>query len=110
MSERYRVIYAPAALEDLREIQSYIARELKVVETARQQTGRIRKQARSLDIMPERYSKVEWEPWASMGMHKLPVDNYCLYYLVDIEEKIVTIVRVFYAGRDTRNMIMETDE
>ena len=37
----------------------------------------------SPDFMPSRYSLVDWEPWKSMGMHKVPVDNFVVYYTVN---------------------------
>lgn len=57
--------------------------------------------------MPERYAPVDWEPWASMGMRKLPVGNYIAYYLVEPAKHLVSIVRVFYGGRDVENAIKE---
>ena len=62
------------------------------------------KSIRSLDFMPARYTLVEWEPWHSMKMHQLPVDNFIVYYLVDDEKRTVTVVRIFYGGRDIDNM------
>lgn len=105
MTDDFRVIYAPAALDDLRAFFSYIAYELMAEQVATNQVNRIRKQIRSLENMPERYSKVEWEPWASMDMHKLPVDNYVIYYSIDEEQQIVTIVRIFYGGRKVEDII-----
>ena len=75
MTDRYNVGYSVDALGDLREIYSYIANELLVPEAAAAQLGRIRKEVRSLDFMPARYTLVEWEPWHSMQMHQLPVNN-----------------------------------
>ncbi len=83
MTDSYNVGYSVDALGDLRKIYSYIANELLVPETAAAQLGRIRKEVRSLDFMPARYTLVEWEPWHSMKMHQLPVDNFIVYYLVD---------------------------
>lgn len=40
-----------------------------------------------------------------MGMHQLPVDNFIVYYLVDDETGTVTVVRVFYGGRDIERII-----
>ena len=105
MTENYKVGYSEDALNDLREIYAYIANELLVSETAAAQVGRIRKEIRSLDFMPARYALVEWEPWHSMKMHQLPVDNFIVYYLVDDEEMAVTVVRVFYGGRDIEGII-----
>ena len=55
--------------------------------------------------MQVRYALVEWKPWHSMKMHQLPVDNFIVYYLVDDKEMAVTIVRVFYSGRDIEGII-----
>ena len=105
MTESYNVGYSVDALGDLREIYSYIANELLVPETAVAQLGRIRKEVRSLDFMPARYTLVEWEPWHSMKMHQLPVDYFIVYYLVDDKERTVTVARIFYGGRDIEGII-----
>ena len=87
MTDSYNVGYSVDALGDLREIYSYIANE-----PAAAQLGRIRKEVRSLDFMPARYTLVEWEPWHSMKMHQLPVDNFIVYYLVDDKERTVLLL------------------
>lgn len=100
MSDTYAIIYSAEALNDLREIYSYIAFSLLVPGTAQNQVDRIRKEARSLDLMPARHKIVDWEPWKSMEMHQLPVDNYIIFYLVDDEAMEVNITRIVYARRD----------
>ena len=105
MTENYRVGYSVDALEDLREIYNYIAGELLVPETAEALVGHIRNEIRSLDFMPARYALVGWEPWHSMKMHQLPVDNFIVYYLVDDEEMTVIVVRVFYGGHDIEEIV-----
>ncbi|MCM1174423.1 MAG: type II toxin-antitoxin system RelE/ParE family toxin [Blautia sp.] len=82
MRDTCSVIYSPEAMDDLRETYLYIAFTLKVPDTAEKQVSRIRKEIRPLDFMPSRYSIVDWEPWKSMGMHKVPVDNSVVYYTV----------------------------
>jgi toxin ParE1/3/4 len=103
MKESYPVSYSPAAKEDLKSIYSYIAYELKEKRIATNQINRIRKEIKSLNFLPERYVRVDWEPWFSMGMRMLTVDNYVIYYLAN--EKSVTIVRIFYGGRDIKNIL-----
>ena len=105
MTENYTVSYSGDALNDLREIYTYIANELLVPETAAAQVGRIRKEVRSLDFMSARYALVEWEPWHSMGMYQFPVNNFIVYYLVDDEAGTVTVVRIFYGGRDNEGIV-----
>ena len=38
-------------------------------------------------------------------MRYLPVDNYIVYYLVDNNKGTVSIVRIFYGGRDVEHII-----
>ena len=105
MTDSYNVGYSVDALDDLREIYSYIANELLVPETAAAQLGRIRKKVRTLDFMPARYALVSWEPWHSMKIHQLTIDNFIVYYLIDYEKRSVTVVRIFYDGRDIEGIV-----
>ena len=74
-------------------------------ENASGQLDRLEEQILSLDTMPERYRKYEKEPWISRGLHVLPVDNYVVLYISDSNKKVVTILRVMYAGRDIDNQL-----
>ncbi len=105
MNDTYSIMYSPEAMDDLRETYSYIAFVLRTTSTAESQINRIRKEIQSLDFMPSRYMLVDWEPWQSMGMHKVPIDNFVIYYMVDDGKHIVNIVRIFYAGRDVKAII-----
>ena len=104
MIETYNVIYSPQAVDDLRDIYSYIAFDLMVPETAQNQVNRIRKQIRSLNFMPTRFAPVDWEPWKSMEMHKVPIDNYIAFYLIDSAALTVTVTRILYSGRDIESI------
>ena len=59
----------------------------------------------SLDTMPKSYQKYEKESWKSRGLRVLPVDNYVVLYIPDNNKKVVTILRVMYAGRDIDNQL-----
>ncbi len=103
--KKYHVIYAPAALDDLKGIFSYIAFALKEKQTAARLTERIRAAVRSLAEMPERCAPVDWEPWSGVGMRKLPVGNYVIFYLTDTEKQQVTVIRIFYGGQDIGRIV-----
>ena len=60
---------------------------------------RIRKTIQALVTAPLRFSSVEWEPWKSMGMRKVPVKNDLVFYLVAEEDQTISVVRIFYGGR-----------
>ena len=109
MSDLYTVIYSSQALEDLKDIYSCIAFELQVPDTAKNQVNRILKGISSLDFMPARFSNVDWEPWKSMKMHKLFIDNFAVFYLIDSASLTVKIIRMLYGKRDTKSM-MENSE
>ena len=99
----YGVEVSEQADSDLREIFEYIAFELQSPEIASRQLNRLEKHILSLDTMPKCYQKYEKEPWKSRGLRVLPVDNYVVLYIPDSNKKVVTILRVMYAGRDIDN-------
>ncbi len=105
MDNYFKVVYAPEALEDLISIYDYIRLKLMAETNAINQTDRIRDKIRSLEFMPQRYKLVEWEPWHSMAMYSVPVDNFTIFYLVDNKIQKVTIVRIFYSGRNIEQLI-----
>ena len=110
MNKTYKVIYSPQALEDLTEIYEYIRFTLQARIAADNQSSRIRKMIRSLDTLPARHSHVDWEPWASMKRYKVSVDNYMIFYRVDEELSIVSIIRIFYSGRNIEDIVKHTND
>ena len=110
MSEAYTVLYSSQAVEDLRNIYSYIAYDLQVPEIAQEQVNRIRNGIRALDYLPFRYPLVEWEPWHSIEMHHFPVDHFIVFYQIDPNANTVTVIRIFYSGRDVRYIVTVNNE
>lgn len=106
---RYKVIYSPAAYKDLDAIVLYIVTHFKDKRAAKSLADEIRIKIKSLSDMPERYALVDWEPWASMNIHRFPVRNYVVFYSVNHDRKLVTVVRIFYSGQDIENIIKEFD-
>lgn len=103
----YRVLYTPDALEDLRTIYTYIAYDLSNQIAAGAQETRIRKEIRDLSYFPLRYERVEWEPWHSMNVRKLPIDRFVVYYTVDEAAGEVAILRIFYGGQNVERIISD---
>ena len=101
----YEIEVSEQADSDLRGIFEYIAFELQALENASGQLDRLEEQILSLDTIPERYRKYEKEPWKTRGLRVLPVDNYVILYIPDSDKKVVTILRVMYAGRDIDNKL-----
>ncbi|MCD8326812.1 MAG: type II toxin-antitoxin system RelE/ParE family toxin [Lachnospiraceae bacterium] len=105
MKECYDIVYSAEALNDLENIYCYIAFDLMSPDTAENQVNRIRKSIRCLDLFPDGFVQVDWEPWKSMGMRKLPIDNYIAYFLINNSNYEVFIIRILYGGMDTEGMM-----
>ena len=56
-----------------------------------------------------RYAIVDWEPWKSMKMHKIPVDNFIVFYIVDMNSMTVTVIRIVYGGRDIQGITTQKE-
>lgn len=105
MSDIYSIEYSSEAVNDLKDIYSYIAFNLSVPNTARKQTTRITKGIRTLNSMPARHPIVDFEPWNNMNVHKLYIDNFIIYYIIDNFSLTVSILRIMYKGRDVQNIV-----
>ena len=102
---KFEVELSEKADRDLRNIFFYIAIDLCAPDTAGKQVRRLWDAMRSLDEMPERYRRYEDEPWHSHGMRVLPVDNFVVLYIPDLEEKKVRIISVMYSGSDINEQL-----
>jgi toxin ParE1/3/4 len=96
----YHIQVTYYAEKDLRDIYEYIAFTLLEPGTAVEQLDRIEKAILSLDELPERFRLVGYEPWYSRGIRQIPVDNFIVFYVINTDEKIVSIIRVMYGRRD----------
>ena len=105
MSKSYDIIYSPQAFLDLTGLYEYIRFTLEVSKTAEKQVNHIRNAVRSLETMPMRYPLVGWEPWCSKGIRRVLIDNYTVFYQVDENKTTVTIIRIFYSGRNIENIV-----
>ncbi len=96
----YRVTLTPQAVEQIRETVLYIARTLQSPETAKGWADLLHQKIGELHSMPSRYPLTDEELWRDRGIHKMPVKNFLVYYLIDEENKSVTVTAVIYGRRD----------
>lgn len=108
MSQIFHIHYSPKALNDLRNIYAYIAFQLQAPETAKRKIERIQEKIYSLDFMPEKYVLVEWEPWKSQNTHKVPIDNFVIFYMVHSSINELTILRILY-GKQNIEQILKSE-
>ncbi|MEG2543779.1 MAG: type II toxin-antitoxin system RelE/ParE family toxin [Longicatena sp.] len=90
----FKIEISEQADADLRGLFNYIAFELQSLNNARGQINRLEKSIMSLNQMPDRFRRYENEPWHSLGLRVMPVDNYCVLYVPNNEDAVVTVIRV----------------
>ena len=96
----YRVTLTPQATEQMRQTALYIAQTLREPQTAKRWADLLYKEIAGLNFMPSRYPLTDEEPWHTNGIHKMPVKNFLVYYLIDEENKSVSVTAVIYERRD----------
>lgn len=107
MSDKYKLIILPEAQRDIREIVLYIARELSSPNAAINIQNEFQKGIDSLTNMPERIKPIDEHPWNEVGVHKIRIKNYYVYFLIAEEEHTVKIMAVIYTGRDQNRQMSD---
>jgi plasmid stabilization system protein ParE len=101
----YKVILETTAVLDLYGIFDYIAEVLKSPESAQRVYISIKQQVLSLEDMPGRFPLVKDEPYASIGVRLMPVENYNAFYVVDELKHEVHVIRVLYKRREWQKLL-----
>jgi len=101
----YNVILETTAILDMYSILDYIRDVLKAPEAAQRVFLSIEKQVMSLNFMPARHNIVRIEPYASIGLRILPVENYNAFYMIDESNLDVRILRILYNRREWQNIL-----
>ena len=96
--EQYKVEITKEALQDMEDIYNYIALELLSPENAMGQYNRIADEILTLDTFPQRYRIMDSEPEKQMGLRRVLVDNYSVFYTIRGNKVIVT--DVLYTASD----------
>jgi toxin ParE1/3/4 len=104
--KEYEVILETTAVIDLYGILDYITEVLKAPESAERIYWSIKEQVLSLDNMPARYPLVKDEPYASLGVRLMPVENYYAFYVIDELMDEVHVFRILYKRREWQRFLV----
>ena len=96
----YQVKLTDYAVEQMQNIARYISKVLQSPDIARRWMEKIKLQISLLRTMPNRYPLTLEEPWRSEGIHKMPVENFLVYYWINETQKTVWVIVVVYGRRD----------
>lgn len=101
----YSVCIGRLAERDILEAISYVQDALFQPESAKRIYRAIKEQILSLSTMPDRYAVIAEEPYAAMGIRRVRVENYLIFYTVNEKSKTVSVIRVLYNRREWHNLI-----
>ena len=100
MERIYQVKITRQAQAQIREIIDYIKYELCATDAADKLVEMMHSKIKSLQKQPERFRLIEEEPCKSMGVRKVAVKHFLVYYWVDEENRKVQVIAVIYEKRD----------
>lgn len=100
--QEYEVKITEHALFSLREISHYISYNLMSPQAASNTLTTIQDNIRSLSSFPARIPLTAEEPWHSLGIHKMIVGNFFVYFIIDESNRTVQVTDVIYSRRDQR--------
>ena len=101
----YKIVIEVTAQNDLISILSYISDTLHEPNIAFKIYGSIKQEILTLNKIPFRYAVVNEEPYRSMGVRRIPVENYTAFYVIEESEKTVHIFRILYTRREWQNLL-----
>ena len=103
----YTLVITNIAEEDILDTVSYIANVLKAPAAANNLLDEIERHEEILENTPNIYPSVPDEYLAQRGLKFTRIKNYLLFYTINEDEKIVTVIRFLYARRDWKNILKE---
>jgi len=98
------------AVSDLDEIVSYISNELSNSKAAADFIKRYEKAIHEIRTFPNSGALAGNEFLPVMHVRKKMIDNYMLYYTVDLQNNQIVILRIIYAKRELTDLIKKMAE
>ena len=95
----YDVSITDQAVKDMQMIYDYIAEDLLSPDYAAKQIIRLEKAIDSLTML------YEDDYWKMRNLRIYPVDNYCIFYIPNLVDLTVTVIRIIYSGRDVKKQL-----
>ena len=100
---KYNIEYSKESKQNLIEIKKYIKYNLQESEIAQKLISEIRNEINNLKHNPEIYSIIDDDLIKKIGIRKLIVNNYIVFYR--IKKDNVEIVRIMYGRRNWINLL-----
>ena len=109
MASKFGYRLTKRAESDLDGIVSYIAVELANPQAASDFVDKLKDNIDEARAFPESGSLVDNEFLQVENLRKKLIGNYIMYYLLDIEENIIYILRIVYGKRNLDEILKKLD-
>ena len=104
----FNILVTQDAENDLKNIRDYIASNISK-KTSVRIINFIKSSIERLSLFPQFAPAVKYEPWNSLGVRRIIVKNFLVYYRVVLEENTVYILKVTYGKRNQQTVLEQID-
>lgn len=105
MIQLYTVTITDQAYQQILDIGHYIAFRIQAPDTALRLMDLIKESINSLQTFPQHIALVDDEPMRSLGIHRMPVKNYYIYFIINEKQHTVRVTAVIYSRRDQKKQL-----
>jgi len=91
-------------------IGHYLSEILQAPRAARVQVARIATEISELGTLPKKFPTYDTDACGKLGLRRMNVDRFSVFYLLDDAASTVTIIRVIYGGRDIDRILEDAPE
>ena len=106
IKQTYQVVVAQSGKQDIKDMKKYIIETLKYRELGENFSKKIKKAAKSLDTFPVGYESTGFI-YRGYEIYVKPSDTYLLFYTVDHERRVVTVLRVMKDGMNWKFILKQ---
>lgn len=104
----FNILVTQDAENDLKNIRDYIASNISK-KTSVRIIHLIKSSIKRLSLFPQFAPAVKYEPWNSLGVRRIVVKNFLVYYRAVLEENTVYILKVTYGKRNQQTVLEQID-
>ncbi len=105
----FEVKVTTQAEKQISEIAYHISVTLKAPDAAMDMLDDLAEVFDTISKNPERQFLVEEEPWHTEGIRKIKINNYLVYFWINVENAAVQVTGVCYAKRDQKKFLSKMD-
>ena len=103
MNKKYEIKLSIKAKSDLKNIVSYIQKNLNEPSIAKKYAKIIQEEIKTLEYFPKKFAPIEDTSIKDLNIRKLVIKNYIAFYRVNEKNKIVNIERILYGASNWIN-------